>query len=126
MTSLRNRIAALFGDYFATLRRDDYIIDGVDPKELADMVLREIAPTDQALPEIADYDTWIRQGMAHGWCGPSVCFTHDGVPSTLDEDLEYVEGEPCLHIIRLYEDADTKAAVEANHSPSVWRATNMG
>lgn len=32
------------------------------------------------------------------------------------------EDEPCVFIVRLYEDADIKQEVEANHSPSRWRA----
>jgi hypothetical protein len=71
------------------------------------------------------FDEWLKIGMDEDWCGPPVCVTHDGVPSTAVEDEAVDEvGDPCLHIIRLYEDADVKAAVEANHSPSVWRATN--
>jgi hypothetical protein len=35
-------------------------------------------------------------------------------------------GDPCLHIIRLYEDTDQKKSIEEIHSPSVWRATNRG
>ena len=34
--------------------------------------------------------------------------------------------DPCIHIIRLYEDDIHKKAVEANHEPSTWRATNRG
>ena len=71
---------------------------------------------------MTDFDTWIRQGMAQGWCGPPVCFTHDGLPASEAEDND--NGDPCLHIIRLYQDAEAKTAIEANHSPSVWRATN--
>jgi hypothetical protein len=31
-----------------------------------------------------------------------------------------------MHILRLYEDLEMKKAVEENHSPSVWRASNAG
>ncbi|MCV7174755.1 hypothetical protein [Mycolicibacterium sphagni] len=75
----------------------------------------------------ADFETWLRHGYEQGWCGPPVCSIHDGVPTSEAEDIDYDDGgEPCLHIIRLYEDSETKAAVEANHSPSQWRATNRG
>jgi hypothetical protein len=37
-----------------------------------------------------------------------------------DEEFEY-GGDPCLHIIRLYEDEDQKYSIEFNHPPSVWR-----
>ena len=69
-----------------------------------------------------DFDTWLALGIAQGWCGPAVCQTHDGTPVSETEEAEFDEGDdPCLHIIRLYPDLDTKAAVESNHSPSVWR-----
>lgn len=72
------------------------------------------------------FDEWLKTGMDEGWCGPPVCSTHDGIPATEAEYLEFDEGnDPCIHIIRPYEDADVKAAVEENHSPSVWRRTNM-
>lgn len=69
-----------------------------------------------------DFDTWLAQGMNLGWCGPAVCQTHDGTPVSEGEEAEFDEGyDPCLHILRLYADQETKEAVEVNHSPSVWR-----
>lgn len=73
-----------------------------------------------------DFDEWLRMGMEKGWCGPAVCQTHDGTPTTADEDEEWETGDPCLHILRLYADDITRKGVEKNHSPSVWRRTNMG
>lgn len=72
------------------------------------------------------FDEWLRAGMESGWCGPAVCQTHDGTPTTEAEDEEFEESDPCLHILRLYPDDITRKAVERNHSPSVWRRTNMG
>ena len=73
------------------------------------------------------FDEWLRYGFNKGWCGPDVCYTHDGAPSSEAEDVAFDEGQdPCIHIIRLYEDLTVKAAVEANHSPSQWRASNQG
>lgn len=72
------------------------------------------------------FESWLRQGMEAGFIGPPVCQTHDGTPTSADEDEEWESGDPCLHILRLYPDGETKAAVEANHSPSVWRRTNRG
>jgi hypothetical protein len=44
-----------------------------------------------------------------------------------EEYEEYDRGDdPCIHILRLYDSPEIKADVEANHSPSVWRATNSG
>jgi hypothetical protein len=68
------------------------------------------------------FEGWLEDGMAQGWCGPDVCSTHDGTPTTEAEDEEFDAGQdPCLPIIRLYADPETKQAVEKNHSPSVWR-----
>jgi len=72
------------------------------------------------------FDEWLQHGLTQGWVGPAVCSTHDGVPTTRDEDLEWETGDPCIHVLRLYEDEATKLAVEENHAPSVWRATNSG
>lgn len=73
------------------------------------------------------FDEWLQEGISLGFCGPAVCAIHDGVPSTLQEDWGMDEGaDPCIHVLRLYEDEETKLAVEANHAPSVWRATNSG
>ena len=72
------------------------------------------------------FDEWLQIGLDNKWCGPSVCSTHDGIPMSGEEEDEMYEGDPCIHIIRLYEDEETKKAVEENHSPSIWRATNSG
>ena len=69
---------------------------------------------------------WLQYGLTQGWAGPPVCYTHDGIPSTKDEDEEFETGDPCIHVLRLYEDETVKQAVEENHAPSVWRATNSG
>ena len=73
-----------------------------------------------------DFDTWLQDGITNGWIGPAVCYTHDGLPTSEAEDSEFEEGDPCIHILRLYEDPAVKLEVEANHSPSTWRATNSG
>lgn len=72
------------------------------------------------------FDEWLQEGLELGFVGPAVCYTHDGLPMSEAEDLEFQESDPCIHILRLYEDEETKIAVEENHSPSVWRATNAG
>lgn len=68
-----------------------------------------------------DFDTWLRAGLQAGFCGPAVCFTHDGLPTSEVEDDEWETGDPCLHILRLYSDDIMRKQVEHNHSPSVWR-----
>lgn len=65
-----------------------------------------------------DFDDWMSYGIKKGWCGPPVCYTHDGLPlSEAEYDLE----DECLHVIRMYEDKQMKDAIEENHSPSMWR-----
>jgi hypothetical protein len=74
-----------------------------------------------------EFEEWVQIGIVKGWCGPPVCEPHDGLPTSEAEDDQMMEGEdPCLHIIRLYPDDATREAVEANHSPTVWRASNAG
>lgn len=68
-----------------------------------------------------NFDEWVKYGLDNKWCGPAVCYTHDGLPTSEAEDNEFEEADPCLHIIRLYEDEQQKEAVEQNHSPSLWR-----
>lgn len=83
---------------------------------------RDIATDDT---EADEFKTWMAEGLSRGWIGPAVCSTHDGIPATLAEDTSFEEGEdPCIHILRLYADQETKKAVEENHSPSEWRKPN--
>jgi hypothetical protein len=71
---------------------------------------------------VLTFDQWLNIGIEQGWCGPSVCSVHDGVPTSFFEDSEFDEGsDPCVFVVRLYEDAAMREAVEMNHSPSVWR-----
>ena len=73
------------------------------------------------------FDEWLQEGLDLNFCGPAICYPHDGLPLTEAEDEQFSEGsDPCLHILRLYESPEMKKAVEENHSPSVWRATNSG
>lgn len=68
------------------------------------------------------YDEWIQIGLKNRFCGPAICETHDGLPMTLEEEDEFFKGfDPCIHIIRLYEDPEIADLVEDNHSPSNWR-----
>jgi hypothetical protein len=66
---------------------------------------------------------WIKIGIDNGWCGPPVCYTHDGLPMSEGEEEESFFGgeDPCIHIIRMYESEDQREAVEDYHSPSNWR-----
>jgi hypothetical protein len=80
-----------------------------------------------AAPAPSTFENWLAYGYAQGWCGPPVCEIHDGLPTSETEDAEFDEhGEVCVHVVRLYESPEVKEQVEANHSPSVWRASNRG
>lgn len=69
-----------------------------------------------------DYVEWLEYGIENGWIGPAVCFTHDGIPTSSAEDEEFDEGcDTCLFGHRIYDNAEHKAEVEANHAPSIWR-----
>jgi len=67
------------------------------------------------------YNEWLQAGLRAGYCGPAVCYTHDGLPLSNDEEEQFEEYEPCIHIIRLYEDEEMKSRIERDHSPSQWR-----
>lgn len=68
--------------------------------------------------DVNSFDEWMTYGISKGWCGPPVCYTHDGLPVSESEyDLE----DQCLHIVRMYDDEATKEQVEENHAPSKWR-----
>ena len=68
------------------------------------------------------FSEWISYGIEQGWCGAPVCYTHDGLPMSNEEDVEFGEGQdPCMHVVRMYEDIDMKKRIEDNHSPSIWR-----
>lgn len=74
------------------------------------------------IPGDVSFDEWMEFGIRVGFCGPPVCYTHDGIPTTEEEDATWAEGnDPCMHIVRMYEDADMKKKILDNHSPSNWR-----
>jgi hypothetical protein len=74
------------------------------------------------IDESQNFDDWLRAGMKAGWCGPAVCQTHDGTPTSEPEDEDFIDGgDPCLHILRLYSDDIMRKGVERNHPPSIWR-----
>jgi hypothetical protein len=73
-----------------------------------------------------DFNVWLQMGYANGWVGPAVCSTHDGVPMSASEENEFDDGEPCIHVLRLYSTVEEKHEVEENHGASVWRASNAG
>jgi hypothetical protein len=74
-----------------------------------------------------EYEEWLEYGWQQGWVSPPTCYTHDGLPMTEDEDEEFGEGfDPCVYIIRVYEDQNHRLAVEYSDSTLSWRASNRG
>lgn len=74
------------------------------------------------IPANTSFEDWIKFGMDMGWCGPPVCSTHDGIPFSEQEEESWDQGDdPCVHVIRMYEDEEQKLSVEKTHSPTNWR-----
>ena len=67
---------------------------------------------------------WLRLGMRNNWIGPPVCDTHDGTPTSEEEDES--DFDCCIHVVRLYTDADHKTAVEENHMMTQERKREFG
>ena len=67
-------------------------------------------------------DEWLQYGLERGYIGPIVCVTHDGCPTTAEEDTDFDDGlDPCIPMVRYYASDDERLLVEENHAPSVWR-----
>lgn len=48
------------------------------------------------------FQDWLQMGIDAGYCSTPVCNTHDGLPSTDEEDAEWEEGlDPCVPAVRL-------------------------
>ena len=61
------------------------------------------------------FEDWLLLGINNGWISRPVCSTHDGLPSTRDEDIEWDEGgDPCVYAVRLFADENEKKAVDDN------------
>ena len=69
------------------------------------------------------FDEWMAYGIEKGWCGPPVCYTHDGLPMTEQEEISDDLDPFCIHIVRMYEDSDMQKSIEEMHSPTTWRNT---
>ena len=48
-------------------------------------------------------DEWLKAGIDAGYCSDVVCGTHDGTPLTPEEQQEFEEGDPCIPVVRLWE-----------------------
>jgi len=68
-----------------------------------------------------NFTEWLNYGIANNFCGTLICYNHDGVPMTSEEEQDE---EPCVPIIRIYDTKQQKNDVENNHPPSLWRQNN--
>lgn len=69
-----------------------------------------------------DYIGWLRHGLTQGWVSPPACYFHDGVGFTEAEELQFDMGDdPCVWLIRVYEDDNMRKTLEETHSPYSWR-----
>jgi hypothetical protein len=61
--------------------------------------------TDERSPACElSFEDWLNLGIEAGYCSPVVCNTHDGLPSTEEEDQAWeAGGDPCVPAVRLYE-----------------------
>lgn len=67
-----------------------------------------------------EYQEWYELGRQQGFISPAVCSTHDGIPMSDEEIALFDDGDdPCIHVLRLYEDKEKAAQVEPN--VPVWR-----
>ena len=47
---------------------------------------------------------WLEFGRQKGWASQQFCVTHDGPPTTADEDAAWEDGDdPCCFAVRLIE-----------------------
>lgn len=54
-----------------------------------------------------DVWAWLNYGYERGWCTRPCCDSHDGVPTTVEEDEEFDEGgDPCVPVVRLWSEGD--------------------
>ncbi len=54
-----------------------------------------------------DIYEWLSYGMEQGFCTDVVCETHDGIPQTMEEIVQWDAGEdPCVPAVRIWRDDD--------------------
>lgn len=68
------------------------------------------------------FDQWLEVGLRAGYVSPPVCYMHDGLPTTITEDAELIDGsDPCIFVMRAYESEEHREAIEANCPATQWR-----
>lgn len=67
------------------------------------------------MPVVNNMNDWLALGIERHWCSDIVCDTHGGRPPlTAEEHAEFETGDPCVPIVRLYEQDDR--AVRDEHA----------
>jgi hypothetical protein len=66
------------------------------------------------------FSEWLAFGISQNWVGPVVCETHDGLPTSAEEEELFWESDPCIEILRVYNSEEHRKAVEDHHTPSCW------
>jgi hypothetical protein len=47
--------------------------------------------------------TWLDEGLRHGWISEPTCSTHNGLPGTAEEDMDWEDGfDPCVQAVRIW------------------------
>lgn len=74
-------------------------------------------------PSDEGFYEWMQEGIAKKYCGPPICYTHDGLPMTEEEENHWSFGDdPCITIIRIYESHEEADEIIAKDFPTQWRA----
>lgn len=74
-------------------------------------------------PSDSGFYEWMKEGISKKYCGPPICYTHDGLPMTEQEENDWSFGDdPCINIIRLYESVEQADEIIERDSPTQWRA----
>jgi hypothetical protein len=78
---------------------------GASPAAVPVTALTAAAARQHLIPgTLRDVHDWIAYGVARGWV-IEACATHDGIPSTPEEDALWEDGlDPCQHVLRLRPD----------------------
>ncbi len=67
------------------------------------------------MPEMTIYE-WLDYGRQRNFISEAVCDTHDGVPLSETERDQWEAGdEPCIHVVRIYENPEQKMEAEKDN-----------
>ncbi len=114
----------LTGTLFDGDELDQLIEDSTHFERPADKNIRDV---EEVLDNKMTRWEWIKLGFDRGFCGPPICEMHDGIPHTEKEEDDLEKGQdPCINLVRLYDEPNLKAEVEDFHSSSTINAMNLG